>query len=241
MNSIKECEKCGDTGWLILEREGLSGAERCSCFGLRTTNQRQRTAGIPPKFSGVTLENFDKNHPAAQGALSQVWLAVRQYAKEFPLTKKPGLMLVGGTGTGKTHLAVAALKMLMSRGFDGRFVEYQELIERIQQGWSAEAGESDKSAYRQVLDAEILLLDDLGAQRSLDWVQDTITSVITHRYNHNKPMIVTTNLPDPIVGPLPRLVKSLAEVVGERSRSLLLEMCSWVPMPPIEDRRERLR
>jgi DNA replication protein DnaC len=46
------------------------------------------------------------------------------------------------------------------------------------------------------LDAEILLLDDLGARRSSEWVEDTVAAIITHRCNVKKPLIATTNLPD---------------------------------------------
>ena len=50
------------------------------------------------------------------------------------------------------------------------------------------------------LDAEVLLLDDLGAHRVTDWVEDTVTSIITYRCNNRKPLIATTNLPDPDAG-----------------------------------------
>jgi hypothetical protein len=55
----------------------------------------------------------------------------------------------------------------------------------------------DKEAYRSALEAEILVLDDLGAHRVTDWVEDTVTSIVTHRCNHRKATIVTTNLRDP--------------------------------------------
>ncbi|MEJ7605450.1 MAG: ATP-binding protein [Bryobacteraceae bacterium] len=230
------CPRCGDTGWLVTEREGMSGAERCSCYGRRANHQRYAAANIPTKFAEVDLQNFQ----TSPGLVSNAYVAVRGYTTGFPILKKPGLLLAGGTGSGK-HILPAALKLILAKGFDGLFVDYQELIERIQKGWSQEAGEEQKQAYQRALDVEVLVLDDLGAQRNLDWVQDTVTAIITHRYNHNKPLIATTNLPDPTLGSMPRMVKSLGEVVGERARSRLLEMCTWVNMTGIEDRRERVR
>jgi DNA replication protein DnaC len=251
----ESCPNCGGTGWVIAEREGLSGAERCQCYGQRRTEERHNRAGIPPKFENANLENFElpADNPVARAGLSSVYMEVRRYAKEFPLTEKPGLLLVGGTGTGKTHLATAALKILMSRGFDGVFFDYQTLLERIQRSWNSTAGAADREAYRLALDCDLLLLDDLGARRALDWVEDTITSIITQRYNEKKPLIATTNLPDPALGDslvmkggaelpgTPRLMKSLAEVIGERSRSRLFEMCRVVRMPAVEDYRLKRR
>jgi DNA replication protein DnaC len=250
-----DCPKCGGTGWLIAEREGLSGAERCDCYAQRRTSERQHRSGIPPQFASSNLESFQlpADNPVARNALSTVYMEVRRYAKEYPLTDKPGLLLVGGTGTGKTHLAVAALKILLARGFDAVFFDYQTLLERIQRSWSDTAGGSDRDAYRQALYTEVVLLDDLGARRALDWVEDTVTSIITHRYNHRKPLIATTNLPDPALGDslvmkggadipgTPRMMKSLAEVIGERSRSRLFEMCRVVRMPSVEDYRVKRR
>jgi DNA replication protein DnaC len=106
------------------------------------------------------------------------------------------LLLVGSPGTGKTHLAVAALRILIGKGFEGLFFDYKTLLDRIRTSYDPTSGQSDKEVYRSVLDAEVLLLDDLGAHRINDWVEDTVTSIITHRCNQQRPLIATTNLPD---------------------------------------------
>jgi len=107
----------------------------------------------------------------------------------------------------------------------------------------------DKEAYRSALDAEILVLDDLGAHRVTDWVEDTVTSIVTHRCNHRKATIVTTNLRDPEAGDhrgsgLQEDLHSkyfLEERIGMRARSRLFEMCKLVKMPYAEDYRLKRR
>jgi DNA replication protein DnaC len=135
-------------------------------------------------------------------------------------------------------LAVAALHRIIEKGFEGVFCDYQNLLDRIRSGYDATSNSSDREAYRVALDSEVLLLDDLGAHRVTDWVQDTITAIITYRCNNRKPLIATTNLPDPVAGKdKSDLRRTLAEHVGERARSRLFEMCTVVRIHHTEDYR----
>ena len=137
-----DCPKCGGTGFIVAERGGLTGAERCDC-GYSSRKQRiEDSSNIPPLYQNASVENFllPTDNPGAMRALQSVMLQVRRYANDYPGTDKPGLLLIGDPGVGKTHLAVAALRILMSRGFEGVFTDYQNLLDRIRAGFDPSSG-----------------------------------------------------------------------------------------------------
>jgi DNA replication protein DnaC len=244
------CSECNGTGWKIVEREEVSGAVRCECAAAERAARLESDADIPPLYEKASFENFllSRDNPIGYRELIEVYLAVRGYAREFPQAKKPGLLLMGDPGSGKTHLAVAAFRAIMAKGFGGLFFDYQTLLARIRSGYDASSNSTDKEAYRIAIDTEVILLDDLGAHRVTDWVEDTVTSIITSRCNQRKPLIATTNLIDPEAGyaTYERSAEgkidyrtTLTERIGPRARSRLFEMCRVIKMPLVEDFRMR--
>jgi DNA replication protein DnaC len=239
---VDNCPRCQGSGWIFKTVDEQEVVNRCSCDEETRAERYALRSGIPPLYENASTEEFilPKDNPIAHRSLASVMLTVRTYAREFPVVDKPGLLFIGETGVGKTHLAVAALNALIQRGFEGVFFDYQTLLDRIRSGYDRSSGSMDKEAYRLALDCEILLLDDLGAHRVTDWVEDTVASIITHRCNHRKPVIVTTNLPAP--GRETNKAKdSLSDRIGARAWSRLNEMCKLVEMPAIDDFRVRGR
>ena len=241
MTETAVCTICEGTGWKPVTRAGLSGVERCSCYGDKRAQALREASGIPPNYEQVTLENFEipRDNPVARMALGQALIQVKNFVREFPADDHPGLLLIGDPGVGKTHLAIAVMKGLLERGRECLFFDYQTLIDRIRNSWDSTAGTADREAYRSALEAEVLVLDDLGSQRPIDWVMDTMTSIITTRYNNRKPLIATTNLPDhELAGKNKDYArKTLSEVIGERARSRLHEMCRILDLSGIPDYR----
>ncbi|HLG98706.1 MAG TPA: ATP-binding protein [Bryobacteraceae bacterium] len=251
MNATATCAICGGSGWKIVEREGVSGAERCQCASLGRELRVEARANIPPLYQNSSVDNFilPAENPVARTALASVVLTVRAYMRDYPNVPKPGLLFIGPPGTGKTHLSVAALRGLIARGFEGVFYDFQALLNHIRSGYDQASGTMDREAYRSALESEILVLDDLGAHRVTDWVEDTVTSIITQRCNNRRATIVTTNLRDPEAGDkrgtgLQEDLHSkyfLEERIGMRARSRLFEMCKLIKMPEVDDYRLKRR
>lgn len=241
---------CEGTGWKRVERSGLSGVTRCECAAAARTETLKEHSNIPPRYLNASLDNFivPTEPPMARKNLGTALMQVRAFVREFPAPERPGLLLLSeSNGVGKTHLAVAAMRTLLERGHECVFWDYQNLLDRIRSGYDAASGAADREAYRSALDAEILVLDDLGAHRVTEWVEDTVTAIITYRCNHRKPLIATTNLPDADLagqvvaytsaGGTAVYKKTLTETIGARARSRLFEMCRLVRILDVEDYR----
>lgn len=131
------------------------------------------------------------------------------------------LLLLGPTGTMKTHLAVAAARELYDRSLDVAFWPVVELLDQLRPG-------GDPEALREAMDVDVLLLDDLGSERPTDWTGERLFAVINRRWLEEKPTIATCNLDSP---------EAMKEALGARTFSRLVGNGSVVIRMAGADRR----
>jgi DNA replication protein DnaC len=185
--------------------------------------QKQLATVVPPRYQDAI--------PTDPAALA--WL------EGFLFGEPEGLLLLGATGRGKTHLAYGLIRMLIAAqcghlyrrvGVIGGSVP--TLLSELRPGKQTKIKYTSDGEYYEIdhmqnyKSVSLLFLDDLGAEKASDWTSETLYQIIDHRYNHMLPVIVASNLPP----------ADLAKSIGDRLASRLTEMCQTVVIKG-EDRR----
>jgi len=229
----EECPICNGTGFELKTREdGTLAARRCACEQDDEGRRRLDAARIPRRYEHCTLDSFEIHHPSQARALE----AAREWVAQWPAVGH-GLLLLGRPGTGKTHLAVGISRaVVQDKGARVLFREQRELLKALQGTFDSGSAQRESEILGPVLEAEILVLDDLGAGRTTPWARDVMHDVIAHRYNERKLMIITSNhrLVDESESRRATASKSLdapltlRDRLGEALVSRLYEMCRIV-------------
>ncbi len=237
-----DCPDCQGTGWRPVESDGVRRVTRCECHKTERAGRLLEISRIPRRYEHCSFENFDirKNKDTGQGnpSLAAARFYAERFVEEYPTDF--GLLFVGSTGVGKTHLAVAVLRELIFRkGVDCLFYDFRDLLKEIQDSYNPVSQTSEMRVLQPVLDAEVFLLDELAALNPSDWVKETLAHIINSRYNQKKVTLITTTLPfgdfshrdsrTPSGETLPD-VERLLNQLGITLRSRLYEMCKLVEL-----------
>jgi|SRR5688500_5498464 DNA replication protein DnaC len=215
------CPVCNDTYWKSLEVDGVERVVRCDCWRESIVDRGLTAARIPPRFVRSELETYEPDTDSQRDALRRA----NTFVRSFPAVDK-GLLFYGPYGVGKTHLAVGILKAIIrNTGARGYFFETPDLLRQVRNTYNSGVDATEMGILRPVMDAELLVLDDLGTEKTSEWVQETLGLVVNNRYNTKRPTILTSNLHDTMDTTDPN---SFVFQIGARTKSRLREMCDWI-------------
>jgi DNA replication protein DnaC len=150
------------------------------------------------RLSHLTFENFDpRGNPRAEKLMTPQDFQSLQTAKEtaeaFARQPQGWLLLEGGYGCGKTHLAAAIANFAVSQGLPTLFITVPDLLDNLRFAFS-DPETTFEARFEQVRNADLLVLDDFGTQNATAWAQEKLFQIINYRYINKLPTVITTNL-----------------------------------------------
>jgi DNA replication protein DnaC len=254
------CAICDGVGLVrVVNPAGKWISRACDCQEMEREQRRLAAAHIPERYRHCSLDSyvtdfrgeygmsaFKNRHatdkPKADPSLRDALMMSKKFVEEYLTdSEHKGLLFTGTIGVGKTHLAVGVLRRLVEdKKVKGLFCDYRELLKSIQNSYNSQVQTTELELLKPVFAAEVLVLDDLGAQKPTEWAWDTVGLILNTRYNDKQRTIITTNYPNKLAGgggktDAERAASefTLGDRIGDRMRSRLAEMC--IPIEIIGD------
>ncbi len=207
----------------VVEREEAKIREAQNFAKKREIEKLFSISNLGERFSKSTFESFLNRN----GSETAYKVAVK-YVKTFKEWNGESLMLWGEPGNGKTHLAAAIVNELSKKGYIVVFQSVPELLQRIRSTFNSENKENETQIMRALLECDLLILDDIGAEKTTEWVEEKLFNIIDGRYRKELPTLYTSNL-EP---------KELKNQVGKRSYDRMVETSLTVKNEAASYRRE---
>lgn len=229
-NSSIECSICGvEVPALEIKIPGLELSRwvqpKCKCeveafdaeqlkFQKQGEEQEIRKlfsiSNLGERLSNVNFESFQQ-----RAGSEFAYKATKNYASAFNSKNPTALILWGEPGNGKSLLAACANNYIQQSGHTTVFVSMPDLLTKIKQSFNKSNNDSEEQILKALDMCDLLVIDDLGAEKTSDWVEETIFKIIDNRYRKKKPIFITSNIE-------PRM---LSQKIGSRSTDRILEMC----------------
>lgn len=181
------CKKCSDSGFV--------GTAMCSCFREMLVKENIKSSGIGRLIERQSFENFSLTgyDSDVRDLMEKNLSAAKEYAESFGGEGK-NLLLIGPTGTGKTHLSTAIAKVLIEKGVEVIYDSAQNIVsafekDKFKSGYGAYEPEGTK-----YLECELLILDDLGTEFISQFTVSCLYNLLNTRMNKGLATIISTNL-----------------------------------------------
>jgi len=180
-------------------------------------------SNLGEKFTKSTLDNFQHRE-----GTTNAFKATKKYIEEYPNWKQEAILIWGTYGNGKSHLAAAVTNTLTAKGYSVVFQSVPELLRRIKSTFNKDNKESEHQIMKALLECDLLVLDDIGAEKLTDWVQEIMFNIIDGRYRKGLPIFYTSNLKP----------TELSNQIGPRSYDRLVETSLTIENKATSFRRE---
>jgi DNA replication protein DnaC len=207
---------CDGSGFVVDADTNTAYDCRCRPQLVALAKARSLSAVIPRRYRDAS---FDR--PPVTDIDRQIVNATRRFADRIDdhLDAGRGLWFMGPVGTGKTTLAMLVSKAALKAGRSVAIFSLPRLLNEIRDNYGSQRSHVD--LLDRLTAVDLLHLDDIGAERTNDWVLEELYSIVNARYEDQRSMVITTNILDR---------EALCEQITERTVSRLTEMCDELPL-----------
>ena len=192
-----DCERCNDSLWVLAggENGGKLTVVPCSCQSVRETSRSQlKTYSQLGHLERMTFEAVIPE--GRKGRVDEnLFKAATETAKEFAADPAGWLVLEGSAGSGKTHLAASIVNALVDRGSPAKYVSALDIPDLVRNERFEDTDGAEGGTFSSLLDAPVLVVDDLGAQQANNWIDSKVDQLLTHRFNGRLPTVVVLAKP----------------------------------------------